>query len=139
MAITKVGVIYSLAQKVRRELIIADNDSQYEMFKNNIHANEGWLEIPLDDYNKLSPYEIDRYIADIIGPPSSDKCCIVDKDGSILSFVKGDPSIDVHTDGEVVSIDNVDTEKLQSKLNEIQAFEDARLSEMKLLAERDSI
>lgn len=115
MPVTKVGVIYSKAQNLRRSVIVCGNDdSQYEQFKSALHPNEGWLDIPLEDYASftLDPnditagaYALDAYIAQILGaPPSSDKCAVINGE-DIVSVCCADPSIDEHPDGWIIQDD----------------------------------
>lgn len=117
MALTKVSVIYSIAQKLRRELLMSKvDDKEIDIHKYRLQPGEGWLDIPLADFQELTfdgyalldgADSIDGYIARILGCPSSDKCAIIDIDDSVVAVVLADPIIDDHPDGVIIQDDTL--------------------------------
>lgn len=111
--LTKVGVIYSQAQLVLRELIICGDDDGYAVHQARMLPNEGWLEIPIDLYNsfdmeggRYNINSVDVYIASVLGEPLSDRCAVVAGDTDIvLSVICADPYIDDHPAGIIVQDD----------------------------------
>lgn len=114
MPVTKVGVVYSSAQLVRRRIIKSDSDdADIDIHKATMLPGEAWLEIPLNVYNKFgnTPKDhvtgntLDVHIASILGNPKNDVCVIVSPDGNIVGYCHADPSIDSHPAGtlQVVS------------------------------------
>lgn len=108
---TKILIVYSKSQNARRRLIKCDHDDHY-VHHQNIHPNEGWMEIPLETYNSFgcAPEDIefgntlDVHIARMLGNPKNDRCAIVcDKTGVCLHIVRADPEIDLHPDGEIIA------------------------------------
>lgn len=116
MTVTKVGVVYSIAQCIFREVIVLDHagadDSEFEIHKSNMKDGEGWLDIPLETFNSFDPNQGDTgntlqvYIASILGNPSDDKCAVIAGDTDlILAVVAADPRIDSHPDGWLIQDD----------------------------------
>lgn len=108
MTITKIAVVYSKKQKVRRRVIVINHeggeDAHYDAHKLDLHPGEGWLEIPLDIYRSFqSPHELNDYIALQIGERQSDRCCVVCPiEGTVKHLIHADPEIDFHPAGKIV-------------------------------------
>ena len=105
MALTKVGIIYSLAQLVRRELIKCADDSGYKAHIDRLLPGEGWFEIPIDVYNSFgNPHAIDDYLEASVGAALSDRCAVINGD-NIVAVCCADPAIDRHPDGWIIQDD----------------------------------
>ncbi len=111
MALTKVCVIYSRDQLVRRELIVCGDDADYDVHWRRMQSGEGWLNIPIEVYNNCSMEtgrwgwdSIDTYIAAILGNPKSDICAIVNGE-EIVAVCAADPRIDQHPEGWIIQDD----------------------------------
>ena len=107
MAATKVLVIYSKKQKVRRRLVICDLDHEHDghldHHRATMHELEDYLEIPLNEYRQMDHDALQAYIANAIGAPESDRCAVVcHKTGIVKHVVRADPEIDFHPEGRIV-------------------------------------
>ncbi len=104
MALTKVGIIYSLSQLVRRSVIIATiDDSEYQYVR--LLDGEGFMYIPIETFelNTENDYSgaiaLNQYIAAQIGQPSSDRHIVVDgSTGIIIDSVHADPRVQADND-----------------------------------------
>jgi len=69
--IDSVGVIYSLATKARKELIIPTfGYDELEVHKARVQPDEGWLDVPMSIYCRCNNFnEVDAYIASVLGAP----------------------------------------------------------------------
>lgn len=109
MTVTKIGVVYSKKQKVRRRLIKLDHDNahddEFNEHKEYLHKNEAWLDISLELYNSFTnDKQLDEYIASQIGEPKSDRCVVVcKKTKNVLHVIHGDPTIDKHPSGKIIA------------------------------------
>lgn len=114
MTVTKVLIVYSAAQKIRRTTIILDHpgadDAEFAYWESTIVPGEIAVYIPLDEYNAMgkSDYSelgtsLDQWLAEQIGEPSSDQCAVVDgENGYVSAVVRADPRIDDHPDGFLI-------------------------------------
>ena len=95
MAATLVGVVYSVAQKKRRILIVPDDDTQLQD-KAWVSNGTAMITLPIAQYQKMGtpPNDVDTWLASQIGAASSDRCAVIDFTGAVASFVKADPAID---------------------------------------------
>lgn len=101
MAATKVVIIYSPNQNLRRTVIIPSDDSEVRVHAANIHPGEAVLVGTLADYQKIGP---DAMVLAATGiAPTSDRCAVVDHTGKVAAVVKGDPLIDSHPLGTLVA------------------------------------
>lgn len=104
-----IGVVYSKRQKIRRRLIICD-DGQMKCHMQNLHAGEGWLQIPDEIYKEFkTENDIDEYVAAKIGQRSSDRCVLVCPEGNVLSNLCADPEIDTHPNGRIFEHSRAET------------------------------
>lgn len=108
LSATKICIVYSKRQKVRRRLIKCAHDAHFQHHK-NLHPNEGWLEIPIKVYEgfkhtieSFSDEKLKAHIAGIIGPPENDRCVVVCPQGTVKHIVCADPTIDFHPDGQII-------------------------------------
>jgi hypothetical protein len=100
VAQTKVVIVYSPNQNLRRTVIIPDDDSQISIHTANILPGEAVLVGSLADYISIGP---DAMLMAYTGrQPSSDRCMVISNDNVVAVF-KGDPLIDTHPLGEVVA------------------------------------
>lgn len=91
MAATKVGIIFSLAQRRRRYMLIPDSDAELPL---KPQAGEGYVEQPMADYKARGP---DAAVQDATGgPPLSAVCQLLDAGSNVLGTVIADPLIDGH-------------------------------------------
>ena len=98
MAQTKVVIVYSPNQNLRRAVIKPDDDSQIPIHTANIAKGEAVLVGSLSDYQTIGP---DAMLAAHTGKqPTSDRC-IVHGNGQVMAVVRGDPLIDTHPLGTV--------------------------------------
>ena len=85
--ITKVMVIYSKHQKVRRRLIKlseGQHDGCFDNYRSNLHPGESYLYIPLDIFEEFTnDSEIDDYISLKIGERKNDRCALVCSQGFV--------------------------------------------------------
>lgn len=86
---TKVGILYSLAQRRRRALVIPDRDDQLPLTP---RPGEGYVEQSIEDYLALGPDHAVEQVAG--GAPLPDRCALVDAGGIVRGGVQGDPAID---------------------------------------------
>lgn len=106
--ITKVGIVYSIDQNVRRRLIkYTWDDSEADVHKKCLADGEGWLDIDIDLYNKFSINysqlsDLDIHIASIIGQPKDDRCTIVADTGEVFGSICADPIIDSKEEGFLI-------------------------------------
>lgn len=121
--VATVAIVYSKAQKVCRRVIRLDHANakidHFKPHKDILHKGEGWLEIPIEIYETLDAEGLGAYIANEIGDPADDRCCIVCPITGILGFVKADPAIDDHPLGEIKHINDIDPVLVKAKLAEI--------------------
>ncbi len=89
MGATKVGIVYSLAQRKRRWIVVPDSDAELPL---KILLGEGYIEQPLDDYRKRGA---DAAVTDAAGgQPLSDRCAMIDKTSAVVGIISADPAID---------------------------------------------
>jgi hypothetical protein len=121
MPVTKVLVIYSRAQKVRRRLIKLDHpgadDREFAIHEACMVAGEDKLYIPIDVYNGFDSNSVngalsldncialDNYIAGVIGPHTSDRCVVITGEGRVIATVAADPRIDDYPNGFLIQDD----------------------------------
>jgi hypothetical protein len=99
MAQTKVIIIYSPNQNVRRATIVPHDDADIEIHVNNITKGEAVLIGEKLDYDTIGPDAmLSAYTKQ---QPSSDLCVVVDSNGNVCCGIKADPLIDSHPDGEI--------------------------------------
>jgi hypothetical protein len=95
----KVGIVYSIAQKVRRRCIVLDHpgaiNDELEHHKALLLPGEGWLEIDDDHYHTLNHQGLTDHIANIIGEPTSHRHVIIDDEDRVVHVVGFDPAIDM--------------------------------------------
>ena len=106
--LTKVGIIYSLAQLQRRRLIISDvDDSHLDLHRTGMASGEGWIDCPLSIYNSFSDANgLDAWLATMIGDKTSHRCTVVAGDTNVVQCIIGaDPIIDSHPAGIVIQDD----------------------------------
>ena len=106
--LTKVGIIYSLAQLQRRELIISDvDDANIDLHKGRMLAGEGWIDCPISIYNSFTDANgLDAWLATVLGEKTSHRCAVIDGETGIVQAVVGaDPIIDQHPDGIIIQDD----------------------------------
>lgn len=100
---TKVIIIYSPNQNRRRRVIIPSDDSQTDLHAQNIAKGESVLIGTIADYRNIGS---DAMLKAHTGQgPAPDKCIVVGKgvNPTILAVFCGDPLIDTHPLGTVVS------------------------------------
>lgn len=112
MPVTKVLVIYSIAQNVRRTLIKLDHpgadDREFAIHEACMVAGEGKLYIPVDVYNAFDSNPVngmlplDNYIAGIIGSRADDRCAVITGEGDVVAVIAADPRIDDHPHGFLI-------------------------------------
>jgi|ERR1035437_6394029 hypothetical protein len=106
MELTNVGIIYSKAQKVRREVIVGGDDPTYRVHKDRLLPGEGWLDCPVEVYQSFTdPNAIDAFLALAIGEATSDSCVVIDNTDKILAVCCADPVIDDHPLGVIIQDD----------------------------------
>jgi hypothetical protein len=115
MTVTKVLVIYSIAQKVRRTLVKLDHagadDREFAIHEAGMVSGEDKLYIAIDVYKGFDTklvngaLPLDIYIASIIGPPASDRCAVITGKGRVVAVIAADPRIDDHPDGFLIQDD----------------------------------
>ena len=106
--LTKVGIIYSLAQLQRRKLISSDvDDAHIDLHKSDMSSSEGWIDCPLSIYNSFADANgLDAWLATMIGDKTSHRCAVVAGDTGIVQAIIGaDPVIDDHPLGFVIQDD----------------------------------
>lgn len=101
MAQTKVVIIYSPNQNVRRTVIIPDDDSQIPIHTANIVKGEAVLVGSLSDYQTIGPDAM--LVAHTGQQASNDRCAVVGNLGNIIAVVRGDPLIDTHPLGTLIA------------------------------------
>lgn len=102
MAATKVGIIYSVAQSLRRVVFVPDDDSQLPL---KPRAGEAYIEQTLADYQQFGP---DFAVQKATGnPPLSDRCVRVPPNvlGIVSAILRADPSIDTLTGALLIQSD----------------------------------
>jgi hypothetical protein len=91
MPASHVAILYSVAQRRRRVLIVPDDDAQLAAIK--ARPGEKLILQPIDDYEQRGP---DAAVADDAGgPPLPHRCAIVDEAGDVIGHCAADPGIDV--------------------------------------------
>jgi hypothetical protein len=106
MPITKVGIIYSKSQNLRRKVIIPEvDDSEVDIHKNYLLPGEAWMEIPMDVYTQYDhPTDVDAFVSIQLNSaePMNDWCLVVDANSIILACIPADPIIDDHPLGHII-------------------------------------
>lgn len=126
MAATKVLVVYSISQKIRRRLIVLNHqnahDGEFHHHLVGLLPGEGFFYIPIEVYNAFgnkpadqqSGNTVDHHVASILGNPENDHCALVDSQGNVLSVCCADPLIDKHPDGTLIELEKADPAKIQA-------------------------
>lgn len=102
MTATKVGIIYSVAQSLRRVVFVPDDDSQLPL---KPRAGEAYIEQTLADYQQFGP---DFAVQKATGnTPLSDRCVRVPPNalGIVSAILRADPSIDTLTGALLIQSD----------------------------------
>ena len=100
---TKVIIIYSPNQNVRRTTIIPHDDADIDIHVNNISKGEAVLIGEKSDYDTIgADAMLEKHTE---SKPSSDRCVVVDGDDNVCCLIKGDPLIDLHSEGRIIQHD----------------------------------
>ena len=106
MALTKVGIVYSLAQNLRRRVIVPDDDGELVFHKSSLAYGEAYIELPYATFQQFdSPTDLDAFLAIELNSanPGSDYCLVVDANDVIQACILADPIIDSHPLGTVIA------------------------------------
>lgn len=100
MPIAKVGIVYSIAQGVRRRVIVLDHPgavpSDLRHHQVHLHPGEGWMEISGSMYSRFKGRDIDRHIEKVLGYRTSDRHVIAHPEtGEVQEVLLCDPEIDI--------------------------------------------
>lgn len=89
---TKVVIVYSPGQALRRTVIIPDDDRQVPLHVRNVAPGEAVLVGSLGLYRLIGP---DEMLRRVLGRKSvSDRCAVVDARGVVIGHIGADPAID---------------------------------------------
>lgn len=87
---TQIGILYSIEQRLRREIIIPDDDRQ--LMNVVVRPGEKLIFQSTEDYAKRGPDA--AVLDDSGGEPLSDRCAVIDADTKVVGHVLADPAID---------------------------------------------
>ena len=108
--LTKVGIVYSLAQCARQKLVISDiDDSHVDLHKSNMVSGEGWLDCPLSIYNTFkTPHDLEAWVATMIGQRFPSRCVVVAGDTGVIvrTHANADPVFNDDSDGILIQDDD---------------------------------
>lgn len=91
MAVTRVGVIYSVAQRSLRRYVMVDDDAQ--LLTIQTLPGEKLIFQPLNSFVNRGPEFAVRF--DSGGPPLSNRCAVIfNQNNRVISHIYGDPNID---------------------------------------------
>lgn len=89
MVATKVGIVYSIALRKRRWMVVPDSDTELPL---PVKQGEAYIEQLFTDYQQRGP---DAAVQDASGGVSlSDRCAVIDNTNTVTSHVNADPAID---------------------------------------------
>jgi hypothetical protein len=93
VAATKVVIVYSPNQGMRRTVIIPSDDSQVPIHTANLQPGEAVMVGSLSDYRWN--YGPDKMLARYLGrQPTTDRCAVVNSAGYVVGLLKMDPALD---------------------------------------------
>lgn len=101
MTATQVGIIYSIEQRLRREVIIPDDDAQLDRL--NVVSGTKLIFQSLEDYASRGPDA--AVFDDAGGEPLSDRCAVIDAAAEVVGHLNADPGIDALADVTLVRSD----------------------------------
>lgn len=115
MAVTKVGIIYSVSQSKRRRIIIPTDDAEFAMARGPLSptsAGERLLIVPLTTATAAG-FDPDQYLATQLGQAAqSDRCCVIDPTislsgdhGNVVAAIHADPAVDTIPNFTIVQSD----------------------------------
>ena len=91
---SKVVIVYSPGQALRRTVIIPDDDSQVPIHVANVVPGEAVVVVSLGLYRLIGP---DACLEQVLGrKKQSDRCAVVDGRGVVIGLMPMDPAIDRH-------------------------------------------
>lgn len=99
MTKTKVVIVYSPGQGLRRTTIIPDDDSQVPIHTANLAHGEAVMVGLLSDYRRIGP---DAMLVRYLGrKPTTDRCAVINAAGYVVAVIRADPAIDRHPAGRL--------------------------------------
>lgn len=126
MPVTKMAVIYSIAQSRVRRIIVPDDDSQLDKYRTDILPGESIEMLPCVN-GSFDVDIINKQISDITGTPTlDDRHVVLDADGNEVSSYLLDPGIDqiellgLSTDQQLVAFKDVEAVKKSIAVKKIK-------------------
>lgn len=109
MPVTKIAVIYSIAQNRRRRVVIPSfDDRELDWHIDNIAPGEGVVVMPIDTLEQrpegraIPGKQVDAALEMHLGKPAlSDRCIVTNAQGDVIHVLCADPAIDTHPHGPV--------------------------------------
>lgn len=92
MAKTKVVIVYSPGQALRRTVIIPSDDAQVPMHTANLAPGEAVMVGSLWDYRAMGPDMM--LFRHVWRSPATDRCAIINPAGYVVAVSRMDPAID---------------------------------------------